>query len=415
MNLFGVMRLPASVIFGNGQRAALGTLVASLGQRALVCTDARLGADSQFIAMVADLRANGVDTHVYDRTQVDLPVESILDCVRAGAAHRPDVVLGIGGGSCMDMAKLTSLLLRHGGDLADYYGEFKVPGPVLPLVAVPTTAGTGSEVTPVAVLSDTARATKIGISSPWLIPNAAICDPELTLSCPRSLTAYSGADALTHAIEAFTARRRTPDAQLALKQVFVGKNVLSDHFALLAITSIWGHLQRACDEGGDLEAREHLMLGALAAGCAFSTAGTAAAHALQYPVGNLTHTPHGAGVATLLPYVMAFNRPACIPAFAQIARVLGLGLHTGADEASLSFALVDAVAALFGAIGIPATLKDLGLPADSVTSTAESALGAQRLVNNNPRELNLGAMAAIAQAAYDGDRGVLDRPPLFPY
>ena len=206
-NIFGALRLPASVIFGSGQRAAIGMMTAQIGKRALVCTDARMGGDAQFKAIVADIEANGVQVKVYDRTEADLPMEGISGCVTECADFKPDVVLGIGGGSCMDMAKCVAVLLQHGGSLRDYYGENKIPGPVAPVIAVPTTSGTGSEVTPVAVIADTERGTKVGISSPYLIPRVAVCDPELTLTCPPGLTAVSGADALTHAIESFTAAR----------------------------------------------------------------------------------------------------------------------------------------------------------------------------------------------------------------
>jgi alcohol dehydrogenase len=277
---------------------------------------------------------------------------------------------------------------------------------VLPVIAIPTTAGTGSEVTPVAVLGDSVRKTKVGVSSPFLIPAAAICDPELTVSCPPALTAISAGDALTHAVEAFTAGAREVTPELAQQHVFVGKNALSDHFALLAITSIWRSVHTACVNGADMQARADLMLGALAAGCAFGTAGTAAAHAIQYPVGNLTHTAHGAGVASLLPYVMEFNRPASIHSFAQIARAVGIDDPTSTDDA-LSRRLVDEVARLLDSIGIPRTLADLGLPADKQDWTAESALAITRLVKNNPRPLDLQALRQITQAAFSGNRSLL--------
>jgi alcohol dehydrogenase class IV len=247
---------------------------------------------------------------------------------------------------------------------------------------------------------------KIGIATPHIVPLVAVCDPELTVSCPPGLTACSGGDALTHAVESFTALARAPSSDLTLQHVFVGKNALSDHFALLAISSIWKSLYVAYKDGSNLEARENLMMGALAAGCAFGTAGTAAAHALQYPVGNATHTAHGDGVASLLPYVMEFNRPACVDSFAQIARMLQLGSASSSNDA-LSRILVDEVAALLASVGIPRTLKELGLPADKQEWTAESAISIARLVKNNPRPLDLRAMQAITFAAYTGDRAAL--------
>lgn len=402
-SIFGALRLPASVIIGTGQRAALGSMTAKLGRRALLCTDERMGRDPNFQAIVKNLQANHVEIAVFDKTEADLPIDGISGCVSQFASFKPDVVLGIGGGSCMDMAKCVAILLSHKGSLRDYYGENKIPGPVIPVIAVPTTAGTGSEVTPVAVVADTERGTKVGISSPYLIPFAAVCDPELTFSCPPGLTAASGADALTHAMESFTASRREVTPDLTVNNVFVGKNVLSDTFGLLAIKNIFKSLPTAYRNGSDVAARESMMLASLAAGCAFGTAGTAAAHAIQYPVGNETHTPHGVGVALLLPYVMEFNRPACVAEFAEIGRAIGL---SGTDQ-DVSHELIDEVASLFHLIGIPRTLKELGLPQDKQEWTATNAIAASRLVNNNPRKLDLESMKAITQAAFSGDRAAL--------
>src|SRR6218665_602391 len=175
--------------------------------------------------------------------KTSVPMDGISNCVKEYAGYKPDVVLGIGGGSCMDMAKCVAGLLQHGGLLRDYYGENKIPGPVAPVIAVPTTSGTGSEVTPVAVIADTERGTKVGISSPYLIPRVAVCDPELTLTGPPGLTAVSGADALTHAIESFTAVRRDVTPDLTVNSVFVGKNALSDVFGILALQNIFRSLR----------------------------------------------------------------------------------------------------------------------------------------------------------------------------
>lgn len=402
-DIFGALRLPASIVLGSGQRRSVGAYASRLGNRALICTDKRLASDPEFLGIVEGLETAGVKTAVFDGTEADLPIAGIAECVETQKTFEPNVVIGIGGGSCMDMAKCVALQLTHGSSLRDYYGEGKIPSPILPVIAVPTTSGTGSEVTPVAVVADSERGTKIGISSPYLVPTVAICDPELTLSCPPGLTACSGADALTHAIEAFTAKRRDISTDLTLANVFVGKNVLSDALALLAIKHVFENLPTAVRNGTDLRARERLMLASLAAGCAFGTAGTAAAHAIQYPVGNDTHTPHGVGVALLLPYVMEFNRPSCVGDYAEIARAIGL---SGDDEA-LSHDVIDAVAALLIEVGIPRTLRDLGLAEARQSSVAQTALSAARLVQNNPRALDLAAMEAITSAAFTGNRASL--------
>jgi len=402
--MFGALRLPRSILFGRGQRRALGSVTSRIGKRALLCTDAWQGAQPIFKEIVADLEAHGIETLVFDRTIPDLPISSITACIETVSGFAPDVVIGIGGGSSMDMAKVVAVLLTHGGDVRSYYGEFAVPGPVVPLIAVPTTSGTGSEVTPVAVVADEERGAKVGIASPYLVPLVAVCDPEMTVTCPPVLTACSGADALTHAVEAFTTLARSSDPLLTEQHVFVGKNVLSDHFAKLAVTNIFRFLDRAYRDGSDIEAREGIMLAALAAGCAFGTAGTAAAHALQYPVGNLTHTAHGDGVATLLPFVMQYNRPACVGAFAELGRAVGLA--DGTPDA-MSQAFIDAVADLLARVKIPLSLAALGLKADQQDFVAENALNAARLVKNNPRPLDLSAMQSITRAAFSGDRAAL--------
>ncbi len=391
------------MVFGAGSGFEVARYAQALGKRVMVATDARLAGDPTFTELVSTLSAAGLEVKVFSEVVAELPVSCVEQGRAAAAEFRPDVLLGVGGGSCIDAAKLIALLYRHGGKLPDYYGEFKVPGPVLPLIAMPTTAGTGSEVTPVAVVGDPERAVKVGVASPYLIPDTAICDPELTYSCPPMLTAVSGADALTHAIEAFTNLRREPSPEMAHEHVFVGKNDMSDHFALEAIASIGANLRHAYENGADRQARERLMFGALMAGLAFGTAGTAAAHAVQYPVGTLTHTPHGAGVAVMLPYVMAFNSRANLPAMAQVAFALGVG-DEAADDAANAAAAIEFVADLFAAIGIPTTLRDLGLAEADIDWTVTQALGATRLVKNNPRPLDAITMSMLVKAAFNGSR-----------
>lgn len=394
MPLFATIRSPREVLFGPGQRHALANVANRLGTRALVVTDGRLAGEDLFQAMVAGLRDAGLVVRVDTSTLPDVPVASAIAAAEAQRGFAADLVIGMGGGSCLDMAKCVALLLTHGGRPQDYFGELLVPGPILPLIAVPTTAGTGSEVTPVAVLSDSERTLKVGISSPHLIPVAAICDPELTMTCPPGLTAIAGADALTHAIEAFTAIRRPLTPGLSQERVFVGKNLTSDHFALRAIALLSEGLEVACSNGADAEARGKVMLGATLAGLAFGVAGTAAAHAIQYPVGALTHTAHGTGVACLMPYVMTWNAPAIRPELAEIADAMGL---PAADT------VIPSLAGLFRRIGIPATLQELGLPADRIDWVAEQSLGIARLMQNNPRPMTGQDMRRLLHAAFTGD------------
>lgn len=403
MNQFGVTRSPQIILFGSGQRNALPALIKKIGQRAFICTDNRFIIDPMLSKMAEDLKEAGIKVEIYDETIAELPMSCINAATLKARSFNPDVIIGVGGGSCMDIAKLVSLGLTYPATLDNYYGEFKVPGEIISVVAVTTTAGTGSEVTPVAVLDDPSRSTKVGISSPYLIPKIAICDPDLTISCPPRLTAIAGADAMTHAIEAFTAVRKTYTSELATEQVFVGKNLFSDMHAKTAITSLAKYLKKAVDHPEDIQARSEVMLGSLSAGISFGVAGTAAAHAIQYPIGAMTHTPHGLGVAAILPYVMEFNLPNCISEFCEIASIFGVKNNNKSDL-EYGSAAIDSVEALFISIGIPKSIAELGVSAEMLDLIGEQTMSAARLVNNNPRKLDRQAVDSIVQAAFKGDR-----------
>ena len=398
---FGVQRAPRTVVFGAGQRRLLGRHAVEYGSTALVCTDQRLAASPEFAELISDLEGHNVTVKVWRDTSPELPMSDIDACYDAMEYAGIDVVIGIGGGSCLDLAKAVALLLSHSGPIDRYYGENAVPGPVLPIIAVPTTGGTGSEVTPVCVLSDSRRELKAGISSPYLVPSVAICDPELTYSCPPGLTAGAGADAVSHLVESFTAIQRPP-AALGEGRVFIGKNVISDSYARWGLGLLARALPEAFEHPDDGQARSDVMLGANAGGYALGVAGTAAAHALQYPLGALTHTAHGVGVGALLPYVMRYNAPARVQEFAEIATIFGVPAQSGAQAQAL--AGIEAVEGLLERIGIPPTLKELGLAEDQLSYVASRGLLSARLVDNNPRPLDAGALYEITRAAYAGDR-----------
>src|SRR5712691_3142815 len=286
-------------------------------------------------------------------------MKAAVACYEMAKTFQPDVLVGLGGGSNMDLAKLAAVLLKHGGGPRDYVGDDKIPGPIFPLVCVPTTAGTGSEVSAASVVTDTDNHIKVGILSNYLRPTAAVVDPLMTLSCPPKVTADSGIDALTHAIEAYTAVDNVdfplPPGE---RSVYQGRHPMGDCLAEKAISLIGANLRRAVVRGDDLEARDGMALGATLAGLAFSNVGVAVVHALEYPLGGAVHCSHGSGNGLLLPYVMRFNLPARVPQFAVIAKLLGedvLGLteHQAAEQA------VTAVERLRDDIGIPKRLRDL--------------------------------------------------------
>lgn len=404
--MFGALRSPRNIVFGNGQRASLPRYVAALGKKVLLVTDQRMADEETFGVLKAGVVAAGLDVAVFSGVEAELPAECLKAGVKAATDFGADVIVGIGGGSCIDAAKVIALIAAHGGAISDYYGEFKVPGPILPLVAIPTTAGTGSEVTPVAVVADPDRAVKVGIASPYLIPDTAICDPELTVSCPPGLTAVSGADALVHAIEAYTTARRAEAANTTLEHVFVGKNALTDGFAMAAIANIGRSLAKAVAHGTDSAARADVMLGAMQAGMAFGTAGTSVCHAVQYPVGALTHTAHGLGVALMLPYALAFNRNHALADIAAIGRLLGFA-EAGSDDASAADACIRGIADLLVTIAVPKSLAEIGVKSEELPWIAEQALAANRLIKNNPRPVDRAGMDLLIAAAFAGDLSML--------
>jgi len=397
--IHGVMRPPGEVLFGCGARAALPAIVSRFGKAAFVCSDEGVLSQPAVAQTVEALRRAGITATIFGDTAPELPLHSVSRALqRTREMPQLDVVIGLGGGSAIDLAKIVSLLLTHGEPLARFYGESLVPGPCTPVIAVPTTAGTGSEVTPVGVISDPGRELKVGVSSQFLVPAAAICDPELTTTCPPKVTAYSGIDALAHAVEAFTAARRLRSFERLNDEVFHGKNELSDGFALAAVRRIARTLERAVADGSDLEARESMLLGSLYAGLAFAAAGTAGAHALQYAVGAATETPHGLGVGLLLPFVLSFTRPACETELESLSAALGV-VDGATDPAG---AAIEEVRRLALAVGVPPTLAGIGVGRADLPRIAEQASGVTRLLRNSPRILDPVALLSILEAAHDG-------------
>jgi alcohol dehydrogenase class IV len=388
MTQFAVLRAPSQVLFGAGMAAATGRVAADYGRRVLVITDPIIAATPGFAAVVESLA--GLDVTVFTDAAVDVPSSAVDAAVSLGAATEPDAVVAVGGGSVIDLAKVTALLLAHGGTLPDYYVVQSVPGPLVPLIALPTTAGTGSEATPVAVITDPSTEMKVGVASPHLIPRHAICDPLLTIGAPPVVTAHSGIDALSHAVESYMAARQQPSPELVLGRPQVGKNLLSDALALTAAGHIYRNLARAVEDGSDVEARTGMLYGALLAGIAFGNSGVSAAHALQFTLGAVTHTSHGLGTGLLLPYVMEYNRSARPDEIAELSSLMG-------GDA------VSQVHALGLRVGLPASLADIGVAQADLRAMANSAVGIKRLVENNPRPLDVDALEAILDAAWHGE------------
>lgn len=399
----GLLRQPGTVLFGPGQRHHLARLLPRFGTRALFCTDERMAADAVYRALVAEVEDAGTKVTTYAQVEPDLPRQNLEAVARAHDADEFDVVVAIGGGSVLDFAKVTAVLLRHGGDVAALYGENVVPGPGLPLVTVPTTGGTGAEVTCSSVVYDDALGMKVGIASPWTEAVATVVDPELTLTCPPGLTTATAADALTHLVEAFTARAKNPSDADIEAHMYVGKNLFADTWARQGLALVRDAFPRLAADPDDIGARSDTMLAAFSAGMAINTAGTAGAHALQSPIGALTHTAHGIGVGALLPYVMRFNLPTRVDELAEVAGLLGVAPAGGSPEAA-AYAAIEGVERLLETIGCPLDLAALGLRADQLDHVADQAVLATRLTANNPRDLDRDAMVRVLERGLAGDR-----------
>jgi alcohol dehydrogenase class IV len=391
-----------SLVFGRGAAGHLADVARGLGAgRVFVVADPTLQKVGTLTKVTKPLLDAGMSVETF---LVEKP-EPAVEIVRAAAAKAraiaPAVILGLGGGSNMDAAKLVALVLAHGGDPLDYTGDCRVPGPVLPMIGVPTTAGTGSEVSAAAVFTDTARQIKVSCLSPFLRPDAAVVDPLLSASCPPKVTADSGIDALTHATEAFTAIDNDlfplPSGE---KTVYQGKNPMADVMAKEAITLVGKYLRRAVANGDDLEARDGMALAGTLGGLAFSNAGVALVHAMEYPVGGAVHVSHGAGNGLLLPFVMEFNRPAAVRTLAKLPALLGApdDMESAEDAAVRAVAMVSK---LREDIGIPTRLRDIGVTEEMLPGFAEKAYAIKRLMRVNPRLPQSAAeIEAVYRAAY---------------
>jgi alcohol dehydrogenase class IV len=298
-------------------------------------------------------------------------VESLYPCVTEVRDGQYDLVVGLGGGSSMDAAKIVAVMAVHSGQIEDMFGTENVPGCGLPTIMIPTTSGTGSEATINSILTDTKNHVKKGVVSRYLMPDVAIVDPLMTVSCPLKVSAASGMDTLTHAIESYVSIKATPETRL---------------FALEAIRLCAQHLRTAVLNGANVAGREGMARASLYAGISISNAGTAAVHAMAYPLGAEFHTPHGVSNALLLPYVMEFNYLGDLDLFIDIAEAMGEPLQ-GLSRRQKAEAAVKAVRQLSVDIGIPQTLSEVGVMESSLGPMADAAIEITRLLDNNPRSM----------------------------
>lgn len=382
-----VFSTTAQIVFQPGSAAVIGELVKNkVGSRILFVTDAGLRKLGLCDPALASLAASGAETSVFDGVEADPSLTTVMAAVDIARTMNATSVIGFGGGSSLDVAKLVALLCGSGEIIDGAWGVGNAKGPRLPLVLVPTTAGTGSEVTPVSIIT-IGGGEKRGVSSPIILPDIAILDPDLTLCLPAHITAATGIDAMVHAIEAYASKN-------------ANNNPLSKMLARQALQLLGANIERAVFSGHDRSARGAMLLGSMLAGQAFANSPVAAVHALAYPIGGIFHIPHGLSNALVLPHVLRFNAPAAAAVYSEIAADVFPDLVSEESAQARCAAFIERLAELCLRLGLPRRLRDVGIYEDHLPSMARDAMKQTRLLVNNPRDVTETAALSIYRAAW---------------
>ncbi|MBD3419016.1 MAG: iron-containing alcohol dehydrogenase [Chitinivibrionales bacterium] len=374
------LRQPSNIEFGEGARSKLAMHCTPYERIFIVC-------DPALVAVAHDITDSlqSQNIHICSEVEPEPKISTFESILKLARLHNPEMFIAIGGGSTIDLAKLLSIVFDTDETFRDIAGIDQIQHKRnAGLIALPTTSGTGSEVSPIAILTDTEQQLKIGAVSPELIPDVAIIDPNLTISMPSHLTAATGMDAMTHCIEAFTNRFAHP---------------VVDCHAVEGIRHLGANIVEACEHGDNIAVRTAMSLGSLYGGLCLGSINTAAVHALAYPLGGEFGISHGTANSLLLPYVMEFNVSCCIAKYAQIARVLGCKQRA---EKQLAYLAIDMIRELSRKCNIPEKIKDLGIKANALEHMARSALKVTRLLNNNPRTIKYDDALEIYTHAYKG-------------
>lgn len=384
MNPFEFRTVASIAVQWGGARALGESLAARFSARsALLITDKGLVSAGLIAPVLASLEGSGFRVTVFDSVVADPPEQIVHACAGVAADAGADIIIGLGGGSSLDIAKLAAVLAAGSQPLSEMYGIGKVTGSRLPLVLIPTTAGTGSEVTNISIIT-TGETTKMGVVAPQLYADFVLLDAELTVGLPPLHTAATGIDAMVHAIEAYTSKHK--------------KNPLSDALAREALRLLSANLVAACRSGADRSAREAMLLGATLAGQAFANSPVAAVHALAYPLGGHYHIPHGLSNALMLEPVLRYNASAAAPLYAELADVVGIA--GGVDVRERANAFVQFMVDLMEQSGAPRRLRDVQVTEDSLPRLAADAMLQTRLLMNNPIDVDEQAALRLYQAAF---------------
>lgn len=376
------LRLPRKLVFGNGCSEQIAEDISGLGCRRVMFVTSDPVLPLAF-PLAERLKGSGVDVTLWRAEACEPNLEMLEIGIEACRGIQAEAVVGLGGGSVLDLAKLIAALSDGEQKAADVFGIDKLGKRSLYLACLPTTAGTGSEVSPNAILFDPLEQSKKGVVSRYLVPDAAYVDPLLTRTVPPAVTAATGMDALVHCIEACANRFA---------------HGITDHYAMEGIRLITANLKKAYDNGGDIEARASLALGSLYGGLCLGPVNTAAVHALAYPLGGKYHIPHGISNAVLLRYVMRYNMQAAPARYAAIAKAIGV--ESRRDEMEAAREGLDRICTLSDQCGLPSRISELGIPYEDLEEMAGSAMTVTRLLNNNLREVTYKEALAIYRSAW---------------
>ncbi|KIN65567.1 Alcohol dehydrogenase, class IV [Sulfitobacter noctilucae] len=374
----------------NGGAAQLGSLLAGMAfantsASVMFVTDPGIVKLGLCDAALQNIKESGFSVTIFDGVEPDPKATTVLGAVEIAKAENIACVVGFGGGSSMDVAKVVALLARSGQPIDEAYGVGQATGSRLPLVLVPTTAGTGSEVTAVSILT-TGTEEKKGIVSPIILPDVALLDAELTLGLPPHITAATGVDAMVHAIEAYTSRS-------------ANNNPISKMLAVQALDLLGANIRTAVSDGSNIEARQNMLLGSMLAGQAFANAPVAAVHALAYPVGSLFHVPHGLSNALVLAEVMRFNAPECATEYAALAPHVFADIDTARGAQAICAEFIERLVALNVDLGLEKGLRQVGINEADLDRLSSDAMNQTRLLVNNPREVTLADARHIYEAS----------------
>ena len=379
----------SGIRFGNGtSKSCVSEISQKLGPNILFITDKDLMSLKLTEPTLIELNKLSSKVEVFQDVEADPSIKTLMNAIEIGKKNKITGVIGFGGGSSMDVAKLTSLILGSNENIEEAWGVSNAKGPRLPLILVPTTAGTGSEVTPISIIT-VGEEEKKGVSSPIILPDIAILDPELTIGLPAHTTAATGIDAMVHAIEGYASANKN-------------NNPISKMIAVEALKLLGGSIEKAVFEGSNIEARGNMLLGAMLAGKSFANSPVAAVHALAYPIGGTFHVSHGLSNSLVLPYVLRFNSVdnKATKDYSELAPFLFPDIDMSKGSQAICKEFIDRLENLSKKLGLPQKLREVNIPKEACKKMASDAMKQTRLLVNNPREVTENDALNIYEAAW---------------